>query len=108
MPKQKVCLLERKTYYAIKLRCAERWNIGLLQKADGVLATNDGETGALADLISKAGGNFHKIPGKTFVHSPNGATRSCGGSAYTGWVDFGNTPNAIAYLKCYFMIEFCD
>jgi hypothetical protein len=107
MPKQKVYLLERKNYYAIKLRGHERWNIGLLQKADGVLAANNGETGSLADLILKAGGNFKKIHDMTFVKSPNGATRSCGGTSYIGWVDFGNPGKAIAYLKRYFRIEFC-
>ena len=108
MPKpEKIYLCDRKNFYAIKLDCEHRWNIGLLEKRNGSLADNDGRTGSLGDLIKKHGGSFEKIHGFPYVKSPNGASKTCGGAAYKGWVDFGSVGAAIEYLEKYFTICYC-
>ena len=107
MLKPKICLLARKNYYAIKLTCKDRWNLGLLEKRDGSLADNDGKTGSLGDMITSCGGCFTRIKGLPYTVSLNGESKTCGGTAYKGWVDFGSMPAAIEYLKKYFTIKYC-
>ena len=107
MPKPKIFLCERKNYHSIKLDCGHRWNIGLLEKRDGSLADNDGKTGSLGDMIHNCGGVFTRINGLPYTTSPNGASKTCGGTAYKGWVDFGSVAAAIKYLECYFTVIRC-
>jgi hypothetical protein len=107
MSKPQICLLERKNYYAIKLACNDRWNIGLLEKREGSLADNEGITGSVGDMIKKRGGDFTRIVGLPYVTSPSGASETCGGTNYKGWVNFGSVTGAIKYLGKYFSIKYC-
>jgi len=107
MPKSKIFLCDRKNYYAIKLACNDRWNIGLLEKRDGSLADNEGRTGSLGAMIKKRKGDFTKNVGLPYVKSPHGASKTCGGKAYKGWVDFGSVAAAIKYLERYFTVIRC-
>ena len=107
MPKPLIYLCDRKNYYAIKLTCGERWNLGLLEKRDGSMADNDGKTGSLGGMIKKRRGDFTKIVGLRYQASPNGESKTCGGTAYKGWVDFGSVAAAIQYLEKYFTIKYC-
>ncbi len=105
--KSKICLKENKYYYAIKKECTDRWNIGLIEKADGTLANNKGRTGSIAGSIRGLGGNFHRVPKHPFVPSKTGASKTCGGTTYEGWVVFGSLGKAIDYLDQYFNITYC-
>ena len=107
MSKPKICLLERKNYHAIKLDCNDRWNIGLLEKAAGTLANNNGRLGSLVEMIRREKGDFKKIAGRKFVESKNGASKTCGGTPYTGWVVFGTVKAAVKYLEQYFSVKVC-
>jgi hypothetical protein len=107
MPKPQICILERKNYYAIKLGCNDHWNIGLLETRDGSLADNAGKTGSLGEMINNCGGDFTRIVGLRYVKSQNGTSKTCGGTAYTGWVDFGSVAAAIEYLERYFTVIRC-
>ena len=107
MSKPQICLRERKNYYAIKIDCGTPWNLGLLQKRDGSLADNDGRTGSLGDMIGKRGGNLERIKGLPYVKSRTGASKTCGGTTYKGWVDFGSVAAAIEYLELYFTVIRC-
>jgi len=107
MSKPQICLLERKHYYAIKLACDAYWNIGLLEKRDGLLADNEGKTGSVGDLITSCGGCFTSIKGLPYKASLNGESKTCGGTAYKGWVDFGSVAAAMEYLGSYFTVIRC-
>ena len=107
MSKPQICILERKNYYAIKLACSDRWNIGLLEKRNGSLADNEGKIGSLGDMINNCGGGFTRINGLPYTPSPSGASKTCGGTTYKGWVDFGSVAAAIEYLERYFTVIRC-
>jgi len=104
--KIKICLVERKNYYAIKCDCGDRWNLGLLEKATGALADNNGKLGSLSALIKAHGGSIRRC-GRKFTKSADGSSMTCGGTTYLGWVDFGCQASALAYLKKYFSIRYC-
>jgi phage-related protein len=104
--KTKICLVERKNYYAIKCDCGDRWNLGLLEKATGALADNNGKRGSLGALIEAYGGSIRRC-GRKFTKSADGSSMTCGGTTYLGWVDFGCQASALAYLEKYFSIRYC-
>ena len=107
MPKPPIYLCERLNYYAIKRACNDRWNIGLLEKRDGSLADNNGKAGSLGDMITNCGGGFTRSNGLPYTTSPNGASKTCGGTVYKGWVDFGSVAATIQYLEHYFTVIRC-
>jgi hypothetical protein len=104
--KQVIYLKTNKNYYVIKKECADLWNIVLIKIADGTLADNSAKIGSIADDILRHVHNFTRVPGHHYVGSTTGASKTCGGTAYEGWVIFGKSKNTIDYLKRYFKITY--
>jgi hypothetical protein len=48
-------------------------------------------------------GYFKNLPGYTL--SPNGASRSCGGTGYDGWVKFSDVDTAVEFLEQHYIIK---
>jgi hypothetical protein len=94
-------------YFALKLLCIERPNIGALE----ALPPNhpDGTVNAKQDLVEKIaaqGGNFLVQPG--FNPAVLGSTRRVSGTGYVGWRQFGTIDAAIQYLRIYFTVRACN
>ena len=105
--KKKLWIKLLQPYYAVKLDCETRRNLGALEKEysgaghSGTLNV----TQKLIDMIAAAGGNFLAEQG--FVPANNGQIRRGAGTGYIGWKDFGTHAAALRYLGRYFELGEC-